>query len=167
MLRTALGHFVTGIAVVTAAGRDGAPIGLTVNSFNSVSLHPPLVQFSVDRRAYSLAALRAAQAYAVNVLNESQEDISNQFAQQLADKWAGVGYTHGNSGAPLITGALAQFECKPYAEYDGGDHVIFLAEVVAFSSDSAARPLLYFRGKYNRLRDDAESEPAWPLALEY
>lgn len=166
-LRTALGHFATGIAIVTATGRGGALIGLTVNSFNSVSLDPPLVLFSVDRRAYSLDLLRGAAAYAVNILNDQQEAISTQFARPLVDKWRGVAYTMGDAGAPLIDGAIAQFECRPHAVHDGGDHVIFVGEVAGFRYDAAARPLLYFRGKYTYLRPDVESEPTWPLTPEY
>jgi flavin reductase (DIM6/NTAB) family NADH-FMN oxidoreductase RutF len=166
-LRTALGHFATGIAIVTAADRDGALIGLTVNSFNSVSLDPPLVLFSVDRRAYSLEALRAASAFAINILSEQQEVISNQFARPLANKWRGIAYTVGEAGAPLIDGAIAQFECRLHAEHDGGDHLIFVGKVLGFRYDPAARPLLYFRGKYTYLRPDIEREPTWPLAGEY
>jgi len=150
--RQALGHFATGIAVVTARGANDAVIGMTMTSFNSVSLDPPLVLFSVARSAWSLPAMQSAKSYAVNVLDDAQQHISDRFARASSDKWADVNHRPGLHGAPLIEGALAHFECAPYASHDGGDHVIFLARVVSFSA-TQGEPLIFFRGRYCRLAD--------------
>lgn len=148
--RRALGHFATGVAVVTArTGREGAAVGMTMSSFNSVSLDPPLVLFSVARSAHSLPAMLEARGYGVNVLARDQEDVSNRFARALADKWGGIAHRPGIEAAPLLEGALAHFECVPHAHHDGGDHVIFLARVVRFSHREEAQPLLFFRGAYH------------------
>lgn len=149
--RQALGHFATGIAVVTARGHDGAAIGMTMTSFNSVSLDPPLVLFSVARSAWSLPAMQAADSYAINVLENAQQDVSDRFARASSDKWADTDHRPGVSGAPLINGALAHFECAPWAHHDGGDHVIFLARVLEFSVARQGEPLIFFRGRYHRL----------------
>ena len=117
--RRALGEFATGVAVITAQGQGEDLIGMTMSSFNSVSLDPPLVLFSVDRKANSLPAMLQAKGFAVNILAREQENISNRFAKALSDKWADVKRTVGHAEAPLITGALAHFECEPYANYDG------------------------------------------------
>lgn len=166
--RGALGAFATGVAVITAQGPGGEAIGLTMSSFNSVSLDPPLVLFSVDRRAHSLAAMQAAEGYAVNILAQDQEHLSNRFAKALSDKWAEVAHTLGHAEAPLIEGALAHFECVPYAEYDGGDHVIFVGRVVQFGAGEAGlEPLVFFRGQYRALSSLDRHEPEWPLPMHY
>lgn len=165
--RRALGEFATGVAIVTAVGRDGELIGMTMSSFNSVSLEPPLVLFSVDRRAHSLPPMLAARGFAINVLARDQEHLSNQFARALSDKWAAVRISVGHAQAPLIAGALAHFECEPYAHHDGGDHVIFVAHVLRHAIHGEAAPLIFFRGRYRDLRDETEREPAWPLPMHY
>lgn len=165
--RKALGQFATGVAVITASDRAGAAIGMTMSSFNSVSLDPPLILFSVDRGAMSLPATLEAEGYAVNLLSRSQEHLSNQFAKALSDKWQAVAHSLGHAQAPLIHGALAHFECEPYAHYDGGDHVIFVGRVLRFSTQPEEQPLIFFRGKYNSLRTETESEPQWPLPMHY
>lgn len=166
--RRALGEFATGVAVITAEGLDGAPIGMTMSSFNSVSIDPPLVLFSVDRRAHSLPAMGSAKGFAVNILAREQEDISNKFARALSDKWSQVKCTLGHAQAPLITGALASFECEPYAQYDGGDHVIFVVRVVRYTvRKGSPAPLVFFRGRYRDLVGETEREPAWPLPIHY
>lgn len=149
--RQALGHFATGVAVVTARGPGGEAIGMTMTSFNSVSLEPPLVLFSVARTAWSLPAMLAADAYAVNVLDGAQARLSDRFARASTDKWASVAHRSGAHGAPLIDGALAHFECAPWASHDGGDHVLFLARVLRFEAAGAGEPLIFFRGRYHRL----------------
>jgi flavin reductase (DIM6/NTAB) family NADH-FMN oxidoreductase RutF len=165
--RTALSQFATGVAVVTARGPSGSAIGLTMSSFNSVSLEPPLVLFSVDRRANSLPAMLAADGYAVNLLGRSQETLSNQFARALGDKWASVEHTLGHAQAPLLKGAIAHFECEPYAHHDGGDHVIFIGQVLRFSSNLEDTPLIFCRGKYHGLSSHDERAPQWPLPIHY
>lgn len=166
--RYALGEFATGVAVITASGSDGALLGMTMSSFNSVSVHPPLILFSVDRRAHSLAAMEKAEGYAVNVLSREQEALSNRFARPLSDKWENVLMTFGHAGAPLLDGALAHFECTSYATYDGGDHVIFVGRVVRFATHAGKpAPLLFFRGRYQDLASGHEREPEWPLPIHY
>jgi len=166
--RRALGEFATGVAVVTARGRGEELIGMTMSSFNSVSIDPPLVLFCVDRRARSLPAMLEARGFAINVLARDQEGISNQFARALSDKWNQIKTSVGHAEAPLISGALAHFECAPFANYDGGDHVIFVVRVLRHTTRSeAAAPLIFFRGRYRDLVDETEREPAWPLPIHY
>lgn len=166
--RQSLGEFATGVAVVTARGKSGELVGMTMSSFNSVSVDPPLVLFSVDRKALSLSAMQEAKGFAVNVLARQQENVSNQFARALANKWDQVKTSVGHAEAPLISGALAHFECEPYANYDGGDHVIFVVRVVRHSVHSdAPAPLIFFRGRYRDLVDETEREPTWPLPIHY
>jgi flavin reductase (DIM6/NTAB) family NADH-FMN oxidoreductase RutF len=150
-LRNALGNFATGITVVTAVGPQGEFLGITANSFNSVSLDPPLVLFSLDRGAYSLKAFQASGAFAINVLREDQAHLSTNFARQLADKWADVEYEIWETGSPILKDALAAFDCEIHSMYDGGDHIIFIGRVVRLKADHENRPLLYFRGRYGSL----------------
>ena len=151
--RDTLGMFATGVTVVSAAGADGeSPVGMTVSSFNSVSLDPPLVLFSIDRGALSLATLRQAPGYAVSVLAAEQVALSKRFAGTGIDKWAGLEPEVGFGGAPLVPGAIATFECRPHQVYDGGDHVIFVGCVVAHRAvPAAADPLVFFGGAYRSL----------------
>lgn len=166
--RKALGEFATGVAIITARGGGQQAIGLTMSSFNSVSVDPPLVLFSVDRRAYSLGAMLAATGFAVNVLSREQEWISDKFARALGDKWSEVEHTLGHEEAPLLSGALAHFECEPYANHEGGDHIIFVVRVLRYSArNDAAQPLIFFRGSYRDLVSESEREPAWPLPIHY
>lgn len=162
--RQALGQFATGVAVITAQGGDGSAIGMTMSSFNSVSMEPPLVLFSIDRKAFSLKSMTEAKGYAVNILGRDQEHLSNKFARALDDKWAAVEHTLGHMAAPLIAGALAHFECAPYAQYDGGDHVIFVGRVVRFSAHPSNEPLIFFRGGYRSLQT-REPSPERPLPM--
>lgn len=171
-LREALGRFATGIVVVTA--RDpghGGLAGMTMNSFNSVSLDPPLVLFSIARSARSLPTWQRAQFYAVNVLERRQTHISDQFARALARKWDGVAHHPGMHGIPLLDGALASFECAAHDTLDGGDHVIFLGRVLRFACRDDGLPLVYFRGAYTGIEDTPARYPdasaAWPLAQHY
>ncbi len=151
--RDALGQFPTGIVVVTANAPSGERIGMTVSSFNSVSLDPPLVLFSVLRRANSFAAWQSVTRYAVNVLSEEQEELSNRFARPMGDKWIGLPPLRGETGLPILPNALATFECEAHARHDGGDHEIFVGRVVALRENLAkrGRPLVFFDGRYRRL----------------
>lgn len=149
--RAALGQFPTGVAVITAMDGGNRPLGITMSSFNSVSIDPPLVLFSLDRRALSLDAMQSASHFAVNVLSKEQRELSNQFARARQDKWENVEFETRDTGVPLLVGALAHFECKPYAHYDGGDHVIFVGEVVNFTSSHHSVPLVFCRGQYAEL----------------
>ena len=150
--RNALGLFPTGVTLITAMDPDGEPLGITVSSFNSVSLEPPLVLFSVAYTSTSLEALRAADAFAVNVLRRSQTDISNRFARTETKSWDKIAYRPGLTGSPLLGGAVVSFECRPYATHEGGDHLIFLGEVVSFRTSGAAEPLEFYSGSYREIR---------------
>ena len=152
--RAGLGHFATGVAVVTAEAPNGNRIGLTISSFNSVSLSPPLVLFSIARNVYSLVDLEASHRYAVNILQADQRELSGRFSRAGADKWNGVLVRRGTSGCPLLEQSLASFECVPYAAYDGGDHVIFVGRVVRYEANPQGAPLLFFRGNYAALQSD-------------
>lgn len=149
--RQVLGQFATGVAVVTASAADGTRIGMTMSSFNSVSLDPPLVLFSVDRRAHSLNAMREARGFGINILGQDQRDLSDRFARALDDKWSAVEHRLGAHDVPLLEGALAHLECVPHAIHDGGDHEIFIARVLRVSAVSAEAPLIFFRGRYHAL----------------
>ncbi len=146
--REALGCFATGVTVVTAVGPRGELIGITVNSFNSVSLDPPLILFSLNRRAYSLRAFLSTQAFAVNILRAGQEQVSKRFARTREDKWSGIEHELWDSGCPILTDALASFECETRHTYHGGDHVIFVGEVLRLRHDPAGQPLLFHGGQY-------------------
>lgn len=165
--RRALGRFGTGVAVVTARCADRTRLGMTVTSFNAVSLDPPLVLFSVDRRAGSLPHLLKAGAYAVNVLAHDQEHLSNRFAKAASDKWLGVAHHHGTGEVPLIHGAIAHFECRPYADYDGGDHIILVGEIIRYAYQPEHRPLIFFGGQYQSLHHGEAQAADWPLSLHY
>lgn len=157
--RQALSQFATGVAVTTAQGLAEEAVGLTMSSFNAVSLDPPLILFSVGRKAMSLPAILAAKGYAVNILSRGQEGLARGFARTLTDKWADVAHSLGHAEAPLLHGALAHLECEPYAHHDGGDHVIFIGRVVRFSFNPDAEALLYFRGEYGGFDPEAPAAP--------
>jgi len=150
--RTALGHFATGITVVTACARNGDLLGVTVNSFNSVSLDPPLILFSLERRALSLSAFEDAGNFAVNILSDSQMNLSQNFARTQGDKWSGIAFDRWETGSPILKGSLAAFDCRTYAIHDGGDHRVFIGEVLRFEAQTEGTPLLYFRGSYTTLK---------------
>lgn len=145
-LRSALGSFATGVTVMTTLRPDGSPVGLTVNSFASVSLDPPLVLWSLAARSPSLAAFRAAGHFGVNVLAADQQALCGRFARPAADKFAGVDWAPGACGVPLLAGCVATFECRSAFNNWGGDHVIFVGHVERFAT--AERPaLLFHRGR--------------------
>jgi flavin reductase (DIM6/NTAB) family NADH-FMN oxidoreductase RutF len=146
--RSALGMFATGVTIVTARAAHGTYIGLTANSFNSVSLSPPLVLWSLARSAGSMAAFRTGSHYAVNILSADQQALAKQFASKDIDRFAGVEFLEGVGGAPLLKGAVATFECYNRSRYDEGDHVIFVGEVERCSFQAGASPLLFHGGKF-------------------
>ena len=154
--REALGSFATGVAIVTARNEGAEPVGMTMSSFNSVSLDPPLVLFSVDRKALSFPEMCAARGYAINVLGSPQQHLSARFARSREDKWVDVEHSPGFGDAPVLADVLAHFECKPYAQHDGGDHIIFVCEVQRFAtSNDDEDPLIFYRGRYHTLAADA------------
>ena len=146
--RAALGMFATGVTVVTARTAAGELVGLTANSFNSVSLDPPLVLWSLSQRSLSLDAFRTGSHYAINVLAADQHELALRFATPLTDRWDGVAWTPGVAGAPLITGAMAHFECFNKSRYEEGDHVIFVGQVEQVAHRPEATPLLFHGGRF-------------------
>lgn len=146
--RAALGMFATGVTIVTARTASGALVGLTANSFNSVSLEPPLVLWSLGRSAGSMAAFSAGSHYAINILAADQKALAERFASKLEDRWAGVAFADGACGAPLLAGAAATFECFNRSRYEEGDHVIFVGEVERCAHRGGVSPLLFHGGKF-------------------
>ena len=146
-LREALGNFVTGVTVITTRNGDELH-GLTANSFTSVSLDPPLVLFSLSRTADCFDAFEQSDFFAINILQSNQEALSNRFATKDIDKWNGVGWRPGHEDCPLLEGAIATFECRVTARHGGGDHVIYVGEVVRFDHCREGDPLAFFRGRY-------------------
>lgn len=153
--RNALGQFATGVTVVTSVGMDGAPIGLTISSFNSVSLDPPLIVWSLSLNSPNLEAFRSARYYAVNVLSAAQIDISYRFASRVENRFSGLSQRSGLGGAPLIDGCCAWFECKAEAHYPGGDHVILVGRVERFAEGQAESPLIFHKAQYRQLKSIA------------
>ena len=149
--RNSLGMFATGITVVITRTPAGEPIGLTVNSFNSVSLDPPLIVWSLANDLPSRALFEACEYYAINVLAEDQADLSQRFASRLEDKFAGLEFDTGAGGVPLLQGCCARFQCRNTVRHEGGDHVVFISEVVDFDRE-ARPPLIYFGGAYRQLK---------------
>ncbi len=150
-LRDAMGCFATGITIVTALDPGGTPVGLTANSFTSVSLDPPLLLVCIANTAGTAPVLREAMHFGVNVLQTSQQQTSNRFAGKGEDRFAATPWAPGETGVPLLDGSLVAFECKRHAVHDGGDHFILVGEVVRAGFEPRRDPLLYFRGKYRRL----------------
>lgn len=147
--RKALGAFTTGVTVVTTRGEDG-DVGLTANSFNSVSLDPPMILWSLAKSAHSLLAFKNAEYFAVHILSADQETISNQFARGGADKFSGIDLARGPGEIPLLQHCSARFICKTAFQYEGGDHLIFVGEVEDFDHWDCA-PLLFHAGKYGKI----------------
>lgn len=145
--RAALGTFTTGVTIITTRTADGAPVGITANSFNSVSLNPPLVLWSLAKTARSLPVFEEGLHWNVHVLSAGQEALSGSFATQGSDKFAGLALDPGISTAPLLPGCTARFQCRTAFRYDGGDHVIFVGEVLAYDR-SELPPLVYQAGQY-------------------
>lgn len=149
--RDALGCFATGVTIVTAMDGEGKPIGLTANSFTSVSLDPPLLLVCIANNAGSAPALEGAERFAVNVLQIGQQLTSNRFAGKGEDRFGATPWAVGEFGTPVLTGSLASFECERHAVHEGGDHFILVGRVLKASFEPQRDPLLYFRGKYRRL----------------
>lgn len=148
--RNALGNFATGVTIVTAKGDNGELVGITASSFNSVSLEPPLILWSLDRNSTSLQTIELASHFCVHILSDEQSDECMAFAKSGADKFAELDCGEGLGGAPLIDGCLARFECRNEVHHDGGDHVIIVGEVERFETREG-NPLVFFRGKLSGL----------------
>jgi flavin reductase (DIM6/NTAB) family NADH-FMN oxidoreductase RutF len=150
--RKALGSYGTGVAIVTACDQSGSKIGMTINSFASVSLNPPLILWSVQNDSPSSQGFRNADHFAVTILSAEQQNIASQFARSAGDKFADMDFTINDKGVPLLDGGLAQFECRTYARYPGGDHDILVGEVLHFRSSSGAA-LGFLAGRFVSLGD--------------
>jgi flavin reductase (DIM6/NTAB) family NADH-FMN oxidoreductase RutF len=147
--RQVLGHFCTGVVIIAGA-HDRTPVGLTVQSFTSLSLDPPLVGFAVGRGSSTWPRLRQAGAFSANILAEDQEALCRAFATSGADKFAGVGWRPGATGAPIINDVLGWIECRIEVEHDAGDHVLVIGRVVDLDIEREGKPLLFFRGGFGR-----------------
>ncbi|TMQ22035.1 MAG: flavin reductase family protein [Candidatus Rokuibacteriota bacterium] len=150
--RRVLSHFTTGVTIVTTCDGDGRPTGLTASAFCSVSLDPPLVLVCVDHKSQSYPALRERGCFAINILHAEQEVISRRFASTRLDKFDGVPHTLSELGLPLVDGAIARLECTTVSMHVEGDHTIFVGRVERADAPSG-EPLLYFKGKYERLSE--------------
>lgn len=161
--RQALGSFATGVTIITTRDGEGQPLGLTANSFNSVSLDPPMVLWSLAKNALSLPIFREAEHWAVHILSSGQTELSGRFAQRGEDKFAGIEVEDGVGNVPLLNGCMARFQCKTAFQYEGGDHVIFVGEVVAFDQTDTA-PLVFHSGRYARAthREERDDHPRRP-----
>jgi 3-hydroxy-9,10-secoandrosta-1,3,5(10)-triene-9,17-dione monooxygenase reductase component len=162
--RRALGSFATGVTIITTRDASGEPVGLTVNSFSSVSLNPPLVLWSLANNALSLPAFRDNGHWAVHVLASDQEALSGRFARRGEDKFNGLDCDEGAGGVPLLKGCMARFQCRTATQYEGGDHLIFIGEVLSFDR-SETPPLVFHGGRYAhatpRDADNATPRSAW------
>jgi 3-hydroxy-9,10-secoandrosta-1,3,5(10)-triene-9,17-dione monooxygenase reductase component len=150
VMREVLGHFASGVTVVTAVTAEG-PIGFTCQSFSSLSLDPPLVAFAPGRASSTWPRLRAIGRFCVNVLAQGQDDVSRAFARSGADKFAGVHWVPSPHGSPVLDDVVAWIDGELWAEYDGGDHTLVVARVLDLGADPGRRPLLYHRGTYGLL----------------
>lgn len=149
-LRGALGRFATGVTIVTCLDAQGAFVGLTANSFNSLSLEPPLVLWSLRQNSPSLVAFAEAKRFAVNVLTEAQVDLSRRFASRTEHKFDEGAWALGEQGAPVLSGCAAVFECEQHSHQAIGDHVLFIGHVLGYS-ESPLPPLVFQGGHYHLL----------------
>ncbi len=150
-LRRALGRFVTGVTIVTCRdGGSGEPVGLTANSFNALSLDPPLVLWSLRKASGSIDAFANASHFAVNVLAEDQVDLSRRFARPSSARFAAGAWSDGQGGAPVLAGCVAVFECRRHSHHDAGDHLLFIGQVERIGG-SAEAPLVYHAGHYRAI----------------
>lgn len=146
--RNALGSFATGVTIITTRDEQGGAIGVTANSFNSLSLDPPLVLWSIGVKAFSYPAFAKAKHFAVHVLAADQQALSDRFARPSTEKFDGVAFEHGLGEVPLFLGCAAVFECSTERCVEGGDHVIMIGRVERFTVNETALPLMFYRGRY-------------------
>ena len=149
--RSVLGRYPTGVCVITSRQPDSQPIGMSVSSFSSVSLDPPLVAFFPDRRSTTWPRIRATSRFCVNVLGDHQEAISRRFATPAADKFSGISHRTSGLGLPILDGVVAWIDCQLHAVHKAGDHFIVVGEVASLAAEDAAQPLLFHQGGYAQL----------------
>jgi flavin reductase (DIM6/NTAB) family NADH-FMN oxidoreductase RutF len=150
--RKTLGQFPTGVTVITTLSDTGEPVGMTASSFNSVSMDPPLILWSIDHRAHSLEIFENCKHFAINILSDQQKDVSNLFASTGADKFKDTEFTEGVGKSPLLPNCIAQLECRTWNTYDGGDHTIIVGEVMACTHDETQSALLFYQGDYAEVK---------------
>jgi len=154
LMRQTLGHFGTGVVVVCALGEDGKPIGMAMNSFASVSLKPPLISFCVGHESGTWPKIAAASSFSVNILSEAQMSLGRQFSRRGIDRFAGVEWLPGQTGAPLLSESMAWLECEIYDEVEAGDHQIILGRVTHLElGEPDKTPLMFFQSRFFGLRD--------------
>ena len=152
--RRALGCFPTGVAVITTTDSNGDPVGLTCNSFSSVSLEPPLVLWSLRLNSKSIDIFRQTRAFAINVLANDQDNLSGRFAsssKSMREKFDGVAFTAGYGGAPLVDACIARFQCSMFSQHEAGDHVVFMGRVEQFDQGREDNALVFYKGAYMML----------------
>ncbi len=154
--RNALGCFPTGVTIVTTLADDGSPIGVTISSFTSLSLSPPLVLFCLGDQSSGLDAFLRAGHFAVNVLSDEQRDLSDRFASRKEHKWKDVAFEAGTGGVPILADCVANFECSVVDVHQGGDHRIFIGRVERMHYSETGKPLVYHRGDYAALTSGIE-----------
>ncbi len=145
-----MGHFATGVTVITTRDKDGTPFGLTANAFTSLSLDPPWVLICIDNGAQCYSCFEESKVFAINILSEEQEEIARRFATKGIEKFAGIKWRKSEKGLALIEGSVGYIECKIVQRYEGGDHTIYVGEIVSANA-SGDRPLVFFKGNYCRL----------------
>ena len=160
-LRQTLGCFVTGVTVVTTRGADGTPYGFTANSFTAVSLDPALVLVCVGQAVRGLETFRTCERFAINILSDSQQEVSRAFANGSPSRFSPAHWRDGRHGPPIMAGAVAWLECEAYRRFEAGDHMILIGRVIAHEC-SAGRPLVYYRGGYSRLASETGDREARP-----
>ncbi|WP_448212065.1 flavin reductase family protein [Colwellia sp. MEBiC06753] len=149
--RHALGKFPTGVTIITTKNQDNEYIGITASSFNSVSLNPPLILWSIDKNARSLPSFPDNGHYAIHVLKDDQQALSNKFARQGEDKFAGINITEGLGNVPLLDEYCVRFQCRCEHQYDGGDHIIMVGRVLDFDTNDSDNPLIFHSGSYAKI----------------
>ncbi|MGI5219242.1 flavin reductase family protein [Nocardia sp. CA-290969] len=160
--RQVLGHYPTGVVVVSAAIPGRRPAALTIGSFSSVSLDPPLVAFYPDKASSSWPEIREQQRFSINILSAGQEDLCKQFAKKGSEKFAGVSWRPADSGSPIIDGAAAWLDCELYDVQEAGDHYLVFGRVVAMDAAPNRPPLLFFRGEYGSFTPSSQTAETAP-----
>lgn len=154
-LRNILGQYATGVTIITTRGQDGRNIGMTANSFSSLSLDPPLILWSLSKTAPSLPEFNAAKYFAIHMLAQEHHQLSNHFARGAADKFSGVAHTDSEEGIPLLDNALVTLVCENHQQFDGGDHIIYIGKITRFHQREGA-PLVFHAGQYQSLTNHPE-----------
>ena len=149
-LRRVMGHFATGVTVITTKDIQGVPYGLTANAFMSLSLDPPLALVGIDKTAQCYGCFDASKVFTVNFLSDEQEEISRRFATKGVDKFAGLEWHEGSNGAAILAGVIGYVECRIKENFEGGDHTLIVGEILKAEA-TGGQPLLFFQGKYQRL----------------